>query len=278
MKFNIVEDDYLLVWYLVYGASLSKEFDKLKQSLYTKYQHEYNNCYKDRQEIVKYGKDFIPDNDILYDEVMKSKFFKSLKKETVNHKVHLERLLDNSQKEINDYEKRIIKTGLMENLKIFVIHPRLERVDYYKEYKALIWGSEKVKFDALKIILINLTKSLLKSYCRDEFDKRILKVLLELCVLNEFLEQVDFNSYDAGDTALRIIKMQIYPYWLMYLGYTEREDFINKVIKDHVAIDVSRYRINKDLKELNIVDFFKYLLKYKDRIFTRIVVEQIDEI
>ena len=62
-------NDYLLAWYLLYGASLSKEIDRFKRSLYTKYTKEYNFCYKDRSEIIKYGKDFIPDNDILYNEI-----------------------------------------------------------------------------------------------------------------------------------------------------------------------------------------------------------------
>ncbi len=276
MKFNIEENDYLLAWYLIYGASLSKEFDKLKQSLYTKHQKEYNNCYKDRPEIVKYGKDFIPDNDLLYDEVMNSKFFKSLRKETVNHKLHIERMLNNSKAEINDYTKRILKLEKTYNYNIFIVHPRLERVDYVKDYQTIIWGSEKVKFDALKIILINVTKSLLKDCCCDETDKNILKVILELCTLNEFLEQVDINAYASGDDSLRMLKMKIYPYWLMYLGYIEREDFINKMIKDHIAIDITNIRINKDLCKLDIIDFFNYVIKNKDKILNRVIIERTD--
>ena len=83
VNLEIMVNDYLLAWYILYGASLSKEIDKFKRNLFTKYKKEYNFCYKDRGEILKYGKDFIPDNDILYNAVLTSNLFKSLKKETI---------------------------------------------------------------------------------------------------------------------------------------------------------------------------------------------------
>ena len=45
MNIEIMVNDYLLAWYLLYGASLSKEIDRFKRSLYTKYTKEYNKSY-----------------------------------------------------------------------------------------------------------------------------------------------------------------------------------------------------------------------------------------
>ena len=98
MNIEIEVNDYLLAWYLLYGASLSKEIDRFKRSLYTKYKKEYNFCYKDRSEIIKYGKDFIPDNDILYNSVLESGLFRSLKKEAQQNKMHIEKLLESNKK------------------------------------------------------------------------------------------------------------------------------------------------------------------------------------
>ena len=78
MNLEIDVNDYLLAWYILYGASLSREIDRFKRTLYNKYKNEYNFCYKDRSEIIKYGKDFIPDNDILYNSVLNSTLFKTL--------------------------------------------------------------------------------------------------------------------------------------------------------------------------------------------------------
>ena len=66
MELEFEINEYLLAWYLLYSASLSKEIDKFRKNLYSKYKKEYNFCYKDKMEILKYGHDFIPDNDLLY--------------------------------------------------------------------------------------------------------------------------------------------------------------------------------------------------------------------
>ena len=76
MNLEFCVNEYLLAWYLLYSASLSKEIDKLRKDLWSKYKKEYNFCYKDKQEIIKYGKDFIPDNDVLYNEVFESDVYK----------------------------------------------------------------------------------------------------------------------------------------------------------------------------------------------------------
>ena len=76
MNLEITVNEYLLAWYLLYGASLSKEIDKFRKNLWSKYKIEYNFCYKDKEEIIKYGKDFIPDNDILLPECPVPDYFK----------------------------------------------------------------------------------------------------------------------------------------------------------------------------------------------------------
>ena len=35
-------NEYLLAWYLLYSASLSKEIDKFRKNLWSKYKKEYN--------------------------------------------------------------------------------------------------------------------------------------------------------------------------------------------------------------------------------------------
>ena len=145
MNVEVVVNDYLLAWYLLYGASISKEIDKFKRNLYTKYRKEYNMCYKDRNEIIKYGKDYIPDNDIIYNAVLESALFKSLKKETVRHKMHIEKIMNQSNKEIETYVNSILKFPFPKTVHIYIVHPRLEVTDYVKDHNTLIWGSEKDK-------------------------------------------------------------------------------------------------------------------------------------
>ena len=145
MKLEIVVNDYLLAWYILYGASLSKEIDKFKRNLFTKYKKEYNYCYKDRAEIIKYGKDFIPDNDILYNAVLTSNLFKSLKRETIKHKNNIVKLWESNKNEINDYTSRILRIPFPKMIMVYIIHPRFEITEYMRDCKGLIWGSEKDK-------------------------------------------------------------------------------------------------------------------------------------
>ncbi len=132
MNLEINVNDYLLAWYLLYGASLSKEIDKFKKSLYIKYKKEYNFCYKDRSEIIKYGKDFIPDNDILYNAVLTSNLFKSLKKETIKHKNNIIKLWESNMKDINNYIFDVLRIPFPKVISVFIIHPRLEITEYLK--------------------------------------------------------------------------------------------------------------------------------------------------
>ena len=155
-------NDYLLAWYILYGASLSKEIDRFKKTLFTKYKKEYNFCYKDRSEILKYGKDFIPDNDILYNAVLTSTLFKSLKKETVKHRNNIEKMWEASGADINKYINNVIRFPFPKIVSVYVIHPRFEITEYAKELKCLIWGSEKDKYDDLMMFLSIITKGLLK--------------------------------------------------------------------------------------------------------------------
>ena len=122
MNLEINVNDYLLAWYLLYGASLSKEIDKFKKNLYTKYTKDF--CYKDRGEIIKYGKDFIPDNDILYNAVLTSNLFKTLKKETIKHKNNIIKLWESNKEEITTYINSVlnlimeIRDGLYSNVNL----------------------------------------------------------------------------------------------------------------------------------------------------------------
>ena len=140
MNLSIVVNDYLLAWYILYGASLSKEIDKFKKNLYTKYKKEYNFCYKDRMEIIKYGKDFIPDNDVLYNAVLTSNLFKSLKKETLKHKNNIEKMWESNKELINKEINSVIRISFPSTISVYVIHPGFELTEYSREENSLFGG------------------------------------------------------------------------------------------------------------------------------------------
>ena len=263
MNLEVMVNDYLLAWYILYGASLSKEIDRFKKNLFTKYKKEYNFCYKDRLEILKYGKDFIPDNDILYNAVLTSSLFKTLKKETIKHKNNIEKMWEGSREVINGYINNIIRLPFPKNVHVYVIHPRFEITEYVKDLKCIVWGSEKDKYDVLTIFLSLITKGLLIE--SDETfinNKEILNSVVELSVVNEIGKSLSKSfNYDLGNPVLKIIKRQIYPYWLMYLGYVEKEKLLNKMIDDKIGFDLEKYPIDRSLKKMNLKVFTEYCIK-----------------
>ena len=262
MNLDINVNDYLLAWYLLYGASLSKEIDKFKRTLYAKYKKEYNFCYKDRSEIIKYGKDFIPDNDILYNAVLTSNLFKSLKKETIKHRNNIIKLWENSCTEINEHIKDILRIPYPEVINVYIIHPRLEINEYQDEFHSLVWGSDKDKYDVLTLILTIVTRGILKNSLDYQNNKEIVNSVLELSIINEIGKKISKNStYELGDPTLKLIKRQIYPFWLMYLGYNDKETILNKMIDDRIGFDLEKYPLDKSIKKLNIKSFIEYCIK-----------------
>jgi len=283
MNLEIDVNDYLLAWYILYGASLSREIDKFKKTLYVKYKKEYNYCYKDRVEIIKYGKDFIPDNDILYNSVLNSTLFKSLKRESVRHRNNIQKLWENNKDEIDNYIKDVLRIPFPRVVNVYIIHPRLEIVDYLSEYKNLVWGSDKDKYDVLTIIITNIARGLLKDNGIDyQNNKDIVNSILELSIINEIGKRISKNlTYELGDPVLKLVKRQIYPFWLMYLGYDDKEKTLNKMIEDRIGFDLDKYPLDKNMKKMDIKEFTEYCIKNSKNILKLdniMKIEQEDEI
>ena len=260
MNLEFFVNDYLLAWYLLYSASLSKEIDKLRKSLWSKYKKEYNFCYKDKQEIIKYGKDFIPDNDTIYNEVFESEVYKSLKKETNKHKMHLVRLFENNSKVVKKCCREVLKLDLKETYPVYIIHPRMECIEYNRATGSLIWGSDKDKYDAITRLILTIVQGYYENY-NNEY-KEIVESVIELAVINEISKQLTNQpSYDIGDATLKIIKRQIYPFWLMYLGNDTKEQIINKMMEDKIAFDIDYYPIDKNMKKMSLTRFIDFCIK-----------------
>ena len=82
MNVEFVTNDYLLAWNLLFRPSISEEIQKLKERLWKNYPDEYMKLQNENVEILKYTKDFIPDDDTVYNFLFDSEEFKNIKKET----------------------------------------------------------------------------------------------------------------------------------------------------------------------------------------------------
>ena len=99
MNIKFVVNDYMLIWSLLFQASISEAIHKVKQKLWVNYKNEYNGTYNDKDAILKEGKDFIPNDDTIYNIVMELKEYEKIKKNTEKYRLELMKLWDNKNSE-----------------------------------------------------------------------------------------------------------------------------------------------------------------------------------
>ena len=99
MNTKFIVNDYILIWNLLFGASISESVHKMKQKIWDTYKLEYNAMFKDKDEILKDYKNFIPDNDIIYNIVLESKEYEKIKKNVEKYRLEVMQVLDKNKKE-----------------------------------------------------------------------------------------------------------------------------------------------------------------------------------
>ena len=70
MNANFLVNDFVLIWNLQFQASISEEIYNLKQKLWDTYRKEYNSTYIEKESIIKDLKNFIPNNDTIYNIIL----------------------------------------------------------------------------------------------------------------------------------------------------------------------------------------------------------------
>ena len=97
MDTKFVINDYVLVWNLLFGASVSESVHKLKQKIWDTYRNEYNSVFNDKELIMKDYKNFIPNNDTIYNIVMETKDYERLRKQLEKYRIELMQIWDKNK-------------------------------------------------------------------------------------------------------------------------------------------------------------------------------------
>ena len=83
MELVFKTNDYLLAWYLLFKPSTDTEFQKIKLKLWKNYTEEYKKIEKDNVKIMQDTDNFIPNNDLIYDKIFETDYFKKYKTKTI---------------------------------------------------------------------------------------------------------------------------------------------------------------------------------------------------
>lgn len=274
MNIQFVVNDYLLAWNLLFRPSISEEIQKLKERLWKNYNKEYLKLEKENIEILKYTNDFIPDDDTIYNFIFDSEEYKLVKKQTEKYRRFLMKIWDNHQKTIQVALKELLRFKVENDYQILVIHPYFDNVEYLKKNpkKNIVWGKKEDTEDGLKAImrvLFTTVKYEIGDY--QETNREIVNSVLDLLVTNEIYTRVSgYSKYDEGIKRLKLLKRQLYPYWLMYQG-ADREELVSYMMRDKMPFDIDKYPIEKGLRKVDIKGFIdfccnnqKYIIKLNE--------------
>lgn len=262
MRLQFKTNDYLLTWNLLYGDSFSQGVHNFKQKLYVTHKRQYKELEKDKKEMLTDIKNFIPDDDTIYNLVFEKDLFAKLKVDTDKHKLELLQIWDKNKKRVNDILKEILKFSIKNDYSIIVLHPVMDSVLVCKDCTNIGWGYRKDLKDPY-MTLTNILYYIVKNEIGDFENKYsdIIEAILELAIFNEFYVRLSGKStYLKGDTSLTYLKRQIYPYWLMYLGCDE-EDYTRYMMRDSITFDIEKYPVEEKLKKLNLFEFIEFCIQ-----------------
>lgn len=264
MNIQFIVNDYLLAWNLLFRPSISEDIQKLKEKLWKNYSKDYMKLEKENVEILKYTSDFIPDDDTIYNFIFQSEEFKLVKKQTDKYRRFLMRIWDSHQKEIQKDLKELLRFKVENNYQIMVIHPYFDNVEFLKKNpkKNIVWGKKEDTEDGLKAImriLFTVIKYEIGDYQTE--NKEIVNAVEDLLVTNEIYTRITgISKYHEGIKKLRVLKKQIYPYWLMYQG-ADREELVSYMMRDQMPFDIDKYPIEKGLRKIDLKEFIDFCCK-----------------
>ncbi len=276
MNTKFIVNDYILIWNLLFGASVSESVHKMKQKIWDTYKLEYNAMFKDKDEILKDYKNFIPDNDIIYNILLESKEYEKIKKNVEKYRLEVMQVWDKNKKENENLIKNIVRKKLPAYT-MFVVNKELNIIDY-NEGNKIILGREIDKKEPLRILFeihMTIAKNNLKRY-KEEFEP-FKKAIVELAILNEFGTRLSGRScYQSGTPSLLPLKRWLYPYWLMYLGIP-KEQFDEYMTRDKIVFDKEKYAYEKELKKMDIEEFIEFCIRNRRYIVREVKDKKIEE-
>ena len=267
MNLNFIINDYILIWNVLFQASVSEPIYKLKQKLWDTYKEQYNNTYKDRVAILNDVKNYIPNDDTIYNIILESAEYQNIRKEVEKYRLEVIKLWN---KKISTQLKKITKQDFKEYT-VYLIDNRLEILELptipNKDIKTIILGKKIPEEEPNKIIFL-LLEAILKNEIKKykDIDKNIANAIIEMAIENELATNIsNISHYWTSEEKLLSIKRQIYPFWLMYLGIS-KEEMPKYMNRDKIAFDVNKFPYEKDLKNLDITDFIDFCIQNKKRI------------
>ncbi len=270
MNLNFVLNDYILIWNLLFRASISSDVQNFKHKLWKNYRHSYNELFKEEGIILKDPKNYIPFDDTIFDMVKSSDLYKKIKKETEEYRLELLHTWDKIKKDINKNLKDIIRFDI-KLYHVLVVDRRLDVIGMVipksKRVNTITWGNRSDS-DNYILAIINIIEHILRKELANfqvEY-KDIVDAVIELAIDNELTSRTLKRSvYLSGDSSLKFLKKQLYPYFLMYLGCS-KEEILNRMMEDKIIFELDKYTFERGLATVDLKTFINFCIKNQKHI------------
>ena len=265
MNLNFVLNDYVLIWNLLFSASISSNIQDFKQKLWKNYRHSYNDLFKEEEHILKDPKNYIPDDDTIFDMVRGSDIYKEIREETEKYRLDLLHTWDKLKKDLSTNLKDILRFDI-KLYHVLVVDKKLDvigmNIPKSRRVNTIIWGN-RIDSENYTLAIINIIEHILRkelSSYQVEY-KDIVNAIIELAIDNELASRTLKRSvYLRGDKSLKYLKCQIYPYFLMYLGYS-KEEILNRMMEDKIIFELDKYTFERGLATVDLKTFIDFCIK-----------------
>lgn len=265
MNLNFILNEYILIWNLLFKSSISPDIQKFKQKLWKNYRHCYNELYQEEDYILKDPKNYIPNDDTIFDIVKNSEVYKEIKNETENYRLELLHAWDSNKKEIIKNFKDIVRFDI-KIYHVLIVDKKLDVIGMNnvksRRVNTITWGNREDS-DNYLLAVINIIEHVLRKELANyqvEY-KDIVDAIIELAIDNELTSRMLNKSvYLRGDNSLKFLKKQLYPYFLMYLGYS-KEEILNRMLKDKIIFELDKYTYERHLATVDLKTFIDFCIK-----------------
>ena len=270
MNLNFVLNDYVLIWNLLFGASISSNIQGFKQKLWKNYRHSYNDLYKEEELILKDPKNYIPADDTIFDMVKASDIYKEIREDTEKYRLELLHTWDKIKKDLNKNLKEILRFDI-KLYHVLIVDKKLDvigmNIPKSKRVNTITWGN-RVDSDNYTLAIINIIEHIVRKELatyKSEY-KDIVDAIIELAIDNELTSRtLNKSVYLRGDSSLKYLKRQLYPYFLMYLGYS-KEEILNRMMEDKIIFELDKYTFERGLATVDLKTFINFCIKNQKHI------------
>ena len=270
MNLNFVLNDYVLIWNLLFSASISSNIQMFKQKLWKNYRHSYNDLFKEEEHILKDPKNYIPDDDTIFDMVKASDIYKEIREDTEKYRLELLHTWDKIKKDLNKNLKEILRFDI-KLYHVLIVDKKLDvigmKIPKSRRVNTITWGN-RVDSDNYTLAIINIIEYIVRKELatyKSEY-KDIVDAIIELAIDNELTSRTLKKSvYLRGDSSLKYLKRQLYPYFLMYLGYS-KEEILNRMMEDKIIFELDKYTFERGLATVDLKTFINFCIKNQKHI------------